>query len=233
MTDEIIDKSWWDKFWGLQGDITTNTFNGIKAIHAVSESDMSGSAAEVSQRLFISESDYADFSNYYNAHKNTSTVYLFRYQVSDYIAQEASLLKENTSIFGDSFKLVDSNAYFFKQTVNLDFDIIDVTFSNGEKDTVIPVVSNPIDVVPDATPPVHTTTDKDGIDWLKILTMVVGIILVVVFCFFFWPLVKPLFVLIGKGIVWIITAPFKLIGQAIKKRKRKKEDQEEDNGKNG
>ena len=232
LTDEIIDKSWWDKFWGLQGDITTNTFDGISAIYAVKDSDLTGTASEVSQRLFISESDYAEFTNYYNTHKNTSTVYLFRYQVSDYIAQEATLMKENTSIFGDSFKKVDSNAYFFQQTVNLDFDIIDVTFSNGEKSTVIPVVSNPIDVVPDATPPVYTTTDEEGLDWLKILKIVVGVILVLAFCFFCWPLVQPLLALLGKGILWLITAPFKAIGQAIKKRKKRKED-ENNNGENG
>ena len=227
LTDEIIDKSWWDKFWGLKGEVTTNTFDGIKAIYAVKDSDLSGSAAEVAKRLYISEADYAEFSNFYNANKAENTVYLFRYQVSDYIAQEATLLKENTSIFGDSFKKVDTNAYFFQQTVNLDFDIIDVTFSNGEKDTVIPVVSNPIDVVPDVTPPVYTTTDEEGMDWLKLLKITIALILIVVMLIFAWPLVKPLFVLIGKGIAWLITAPFKAIGQAIKKRKERKEDDEE------
>lgn len=228
LTDEIIDKSWWDKFWGLQGNITTNTFDGIKAIYAVKDSDLSGSAAEVSQRLFISEADYAEFSNFYNVNKGENTVYLFRYQVSDYIAQEATLMKENTSIFGDSFKKVDTNAYFFQQTVNLDFDIIDVTFSNGEKDTVIPVVSNPIDVVPDATPPVYTTTDEEGMDWLKLLKITIALILVFVLFIFAWPLLNPLLVLIGKGVAWLISAPFKAIGQAIKKRKTRKEQKESD-----
>ena len=165
--------------------------------------------------MYISEADYAEFSNFYNANKAENTVYLFRYQVSDYIAQEATLLKENTSIFGDSFKKVDTNAYFFQQTVNLDFDIIDVTFSNGEKETVIPVVSNPIDVVHDVTPPVYTTTDEEGMDWLKLLKITIALILIVVMLIFAWPLVKPLFVLIGKGIAWLITAPFKAIAFRI------------------
>ena len=227
LTNEIIDKSWWDKFWGLQGDVTTNTFDGISAIYAVQDSDMLGSVEEVSNRLFISEADYAEFSNFYNANKGKNTVYLFRYQVSDYIAQEATLMKENTSIFGNSFKSVDTNAYFFQETVNLDFDIIDITFSNGEKDTVIPVVLNPIDIVPDATPPVYTMTDEEEMDWLKLLKITIAIILVTVLLIFAWPLVKPLFVLIGKGIAWLVTAPFKAIGQAIKKRKERK------NGKDG
>ena len=141
-------------------------------------------------------------------------------------------MKENTSIFGDSFKKVDTNAYFFQQTVNLDFDIIDVTFSNGEKDTVIPVVSNPIDVVPDATPPVYTVTDEK-IDWLKILKIVVAVILLLAVVIFCWPLVKPLFALIGKGLAWLVTAPFKAIGQAIEKRKRNKEDEQNNNDENG
>lgn len=226
LTDELIDKSWWDKFWGLQGDITTNTFDGISAIYAVKDSDMTGTAKEISQRLFINESDHAEFSNYYNAHKNTSTVYLFRYQVSDYISQEATLLKENTSIFGDSFKTVDTNAYFFQQTVNLDFDIIDVTFSNGEKDTVIPIVSNPIDVVPNATPPVYTTSDEKT-DWLKLLKIAIALIFAVVLCLFVLPIIKPLLILIGKGLAWLITAPFMGIGQAIKKGKERR------NGKDG
>lgn len=90
----------------------------------------------------------------------------------------------------------------------------------------IPVVSNPIDVVPDATPPVYTTTDEE-MDWLKLLKITIALILVVVMLIFLWPLVKPLFVLIGKGIAWLITAPLKAIGQAIKKRKERKEDDEE------
>ena len=232
LTSQKISKSWWDKLWNLKGDVTTTVFDGIEAIHAVTEDDFSGTKEEICKKLYIAEADYDQFKSYYDSNKKLCTTYLFRYQTSDYIAQEATLLKQGKVLWQEAWSDVDSNAFFFQQTVNLDFDIIDVTFSNGEKSTVIPVVSNPIDVVPDATPPVYTTTDKK-IDWLKILTMVVGVILAVVFCFFFWPLVKPLFVLIGKGIVWLVTAPFKLIGQAIKKRKRKKEDQEEDNGKNG
>lgn len=94
------------------------------------------------------------------------------------IAQEATLLKENTGVFGNTFKDVDTNAYFFQQTVNLDFDIIDVTFSNGSVDTVIPVVSNPIDVIPDATPPVYTQSDKKPNWWLIIAALILLVVLI-------------------------------------------------------
>ena len=205
LTDEIIDRNWWEKFWGLSGDVTTNTFDGISAIQKVTESDMEGTAQEISRRLYIDRADYNDFNDFYQSNKSFCSVYLFRYQVSDYIAQEATLLKENTGVFGNTFKDVDTNAYFFQQTVNLDFDIIDVTFSNGSFETVIPVVSNPIDVVPDATPPVYTQSDKKLNWWLIIAALILIIVLIVSL-----PNWLPLLI---KGIVWLITLPFKLIGK--------------------
>ena len=240
LTNAVIDKSWWDRLWGYTGDVTTTTFDNIQAIYPVKDSDMTGTPEEICNRLYISEADYENFKDFYNKNKNLCTTYLFRYQTSDYIAMEAATWETDNGSFWEGDGIVrtytpdriDSNNYFFQQTVNLDFDIIDVTFSNGEKDTVIPVVSNPIDVVPDATPPVLTISDEE-IDWMKILKIVVGIILLLALVIFCWPLVKPLFVAIGKGIAWLVTAPFKAIGQAIKKRKRRKEEQENNNGENG
>lgn len=232
LTDQVINKSWWDKLWGLSGDITTNKFDGIKAIYQVKDSDLSGDAATVSRRLFIGEQDFTRFAQFYNAHKSSHKVYLFRYQVSDYVAQEASLLQENTSIFGDSFKYVDSNAYFFKETINLDFDIIDVTFSSGEVDTVIPVVSNPIDVVPDVTPPIVTTPDKkDEPSWLDTLKRILIVLISVVLLIVLWPIVKVLLTFIVKAIAWVIKKIGELLSLPFRKR-NKKEDKKNSNDKN-
>ena len=104
---------------------------------------------------------------------------------------------------------IDSNHYFFQETVNLDFDIIDVTFSNGSVDTVIPVVSNPIDVIPDATPPVLTISDKEP-NWLLIIVAIILLIVLIAF-------LPQLFPLILKGVLWVVLLPFKLIGKLFKK----------------
>jgi hypothetical protein len=154
--------------------------------------------------LYISQNDYGDFKKYYDANKNFCTVYLFRYQVSDYMAQEATLMKGGDDWLGNyEWEKKDTNAYFFKETVNLDFDIIDVTFSNGSVDTVIPVVSNPIDIVPSPTPPVHTETDKK-MDWKMIALAVVAVIILVI-CLpkILVGLVKGLFELIGAFLKWV------------------------------
>lgn len=160
LTSEVVGSSFWDKFFGRT---ETTSFDGIKAIYAVQEGDITGDSAKDCSSLYISEADYNDFVNYYQDNKSESTVYLFRYQVSDYISQEATLFEDRTDKFLGSYKEIDTNAYFFQETVNLNFDIIDVTFLDGAVETVIPVVSSPLDIIHSATPPVNTTSDMD---WL-------------------------------------------------------------------
>ena len=176
LTSEIISQTWWEKLWGNSHVESSETFDGIQAIYAVdTENDLQGTDDEVSQRLYVSAGDVQDLKEFCNAPENADcTVYLFRYQTTDYIAQEATLF-EKGGLYG--WQEVDTNAYFFQETVNLDFDIIDVTFSNGEVDTVIPVAMKPIDVVPAATPPVHTTSDVHA-SWWAYVILVVGEVLI-------------------------------------------------------
>ena len=99
--------------------------------------------------------------------------------------------------------------------VQLDFDIIDVTFTNGGVDTVIPVVSSPIDVVADATPPIETTSD---IEWWKIILMVVALLFIII-------LFAPVLPYILKAVIWVVMLPFKAIAafvNAIRKAATKK-----------
>ena len=192
--------------------VTTTVFDNIPAIYAVQESDLSGTKAEVAKKLYISEADYDDFYDYYMDNKDFCTVYLFRYQTSDYISQEATLYEyyPNGSIFttGKGWQKNDTNAYFFQQTVNLDFDIIDVTFSNGITETIMPVASDPIDIIPDATPPLVTQSDMDKLLW----QMIIGLILLLVVVVICWPVIQ----VILRIVVWLISLPFKGLKFLIK-----------------
>lgn len=215
LTSKLIDKDWWDKLWGLSGTVTdySSAYNGINAIYTVKDKDLSGSNSEISDKLYISEFDVDDFKSYYNASKEDSTVYLFRYQVSDYVSQELTTFQKRTTLGVDYWDEKDTNSYIFQETVNLDFDIIDVTFSRGEVETVIPVVSNPIDVIPGGTPPVYTETDDDTP--ANVFKIILGLFLVI---FLIWFLsVTGALPLIGNVLVWIITAPFKFIKWLIDK----------------
>lgn len=177
LTSEIISQTWWEKLWGNSHVESSKQFDGIKAIYAVdTENDLKGTDYTISERLYISEGDVQDLKDFCNAPENAeSTVYLFRYQTTDYIAQEATLF-EKGGLYG--WREKDTNAYFFQETVNLDFDIIDVTFSNGEVDTIIPVAMKPIDIVPSPTPPEDTESDATDPAWWAYVILVVGEILI-------------------------------------------------------
>ena len=229
LTNEVLGSSWWDKLWGIT---YPSTFDGIKAIYEVTDADFKDDEKASCDGLFIAERDYAEFKEFYNANKAENAIYLFRYQVTDFISSEATHFVPESGL-GEkigAWNSEDTNAYFMQETVNLDFDIIDVTCTKDNVETVLPVVSSPIDNIPDGTPPVHTTSDK-SLSWWQILLAVFALILVV------WLLMKfaPVLVFaVGK----VIALPFKAIGSASKKVKewrkekkqakaREKEEQEE------
>lgn len=215
LTNEVLGSSWWDKLWSIT---YPSTFDGIKAIYEVTESDFKSDEKATCDGLFIAERDYAEFKEFYDANKAENVVYLFRYQVTNYIASEAKHFVPETGLgeMGGAWKSEDSNAFFMQETVNLDFDIIDVTCTKDDVQTVLPVISSPIDNIPDGTPPVHTTSDK-GLSWWQILLAVLALILVVILLFKF----APVFVFaVGK----VIALPFKAISSASKKAKERRKE---------
>jgi hypothetical protein len=134
----------------------------------------------VCDRLLIAEADYNAFIRFFDENKTTSTIYLFRYQVTDYFSQEATLLQNKKTLI-DPWKKVDSNAYFFQQTLNLDFDVIDVSFGYNQE-YVMPVVSNPQDIIHDPTPPVYTNEDNDLTLWITVaILLIAGSVVGIVF----------------------------------------------------
>ncbi len=222
LTDTKITKAWWNGLFGVDAPdkVTATTFDGIKAVYPVKASDITGTNAEIAKRLYISENDSEEFKRFFEANKDESTVYLFRYQTSDYISQEATLyhyIEDGNLLSGSGWQKADTNAYFFQETVNLDFDIIDVTFTGEETETILPAVSDPIDVVPSVTPPVHTTTDQSFWDKLssifqKYKKLLSALLILAMVCILF-PVVAP----IVSMLVNIVIRIFHWIGKLLKK----------------
>ena len=176
-----VKKDFWDKFFNRDTQYKDGAIENeeIYAIHEVTATDLTGSKKAVSDRLYISQSDYDELmSAYATAQTNNETLYLFRFAKSEYFSQEATLFKKTDKgvWFNDEYywEQVDTNAYFFSETVYLNFDVIDVTFKKGEVKTVIPVVMTPIDIFPESTPPIDTTTDKPEWDWGTLLPGIGG-----------------------------------------------------------
>lgn len=233
LTGEVLGDSWWDKLWGISH---TNTFDGIKAIYEVTDDDFIKRSGELDiqdtcERLYISECDFEEFQDYYEANKEDRVVYLFRYQVTDYISVTANHFVPDSGLgeMAGAWNSEDTNAFIFQETVNLNFDVIDVTCTKDGVSTVIGVASDPIDVIGHGTPPVETEPDPDGgmPDWLKWVLAILCLIVLIL-------ILIPLFPVLGgvlKAVWWVIALPFKAlfalfkaIGSLFKRDKNKKKE---------
>ena len=226
LTNTLVSRSWWDKLWGLKGTEYTENFNGLKGIEQIT--DVSGTAEEVAKRYYISEADYNDFKGVYNkgVRFNGDDMYVLRYDVSDYVSQEATCFKESDN----SLPLkIDTNAYFAQEDVHLDFEIIDITMYNGEYH-VIPVAMKPIDVIPAATPPVYTKSDSfwDPSNWLMWLLIIVASVVLLIVLLPFLPtilsVIVKVIVWIVKAVFWIVALPFRGVAALIRTIKEHRED---------
>ena len=224
LTDEVISQSLWQKFVGGGYNVSgTNTYT-VSAIRKVESGDFKSTAAATCEALYIDESDYDEFKDYFDkATASNETVYLFRYYQSDYTCYEVAeyLRGEGTwTLLGTQFgyEFVDSNAYLMQMWVQLDFDIIDLTFTKNGVDTIIPVVMSPMDIAADGDAPVITT--KNDLKWWQILLAVLALILIIWLLFKFAPVIVYA---VGK----VIAMPFKAIDALFKnKPKERKENKE-------
>lgn len=229
LTGQIITESFWSKlFPGLVKPTVSNFYpdkdgnGGVTALHKVVEEDFDPIAAtdadrikQICNNLYISETDYEEFREYYvKAIENNCTVYLVRYKVSDYYAEECSVF--DGGWFGQDGGLTDyvesTNACFVQMHVDLGLELLDVEFTKEDGvATVIPLTMSPIDFFPDITGPVKTTSDNDMLDWLQaILKVLMFVALVVVVVNFVFPIAKWLL----KGIAFVlnlILTPFRWI----------------------
>lgn len=207
MSDKFLD--WWTKLF--YKDLETNPIMNVEPIKIVEDRDIVGSAAEIAERLLITENDVATFVSEYKANKIAGkTTVLFRFALTNYNAFDLFAEKYN-SVFGTLKQ--DKIGYAASQTAFLDFDIIWLKFVKEGVETVIPIVSSPTDIISGLTPPLEADPFawlKNLWEWLKenwwvIVVGVVGILLIVSLSFNvlregLWIVIKA----IGKGVGYLI-----------------------------
>ena len=231
LTSVTTSQNLWQKIWGTSTSYT-NTYT-MSAIQDVTLDDMDNALNEKAfcDEFFVAEGDFDELYSYVKkAAAKDETVYLFRYYQSEYFAVELSEGMYETGFYtqivgdmsmpayGRHYEHEDTNAYLCQMWVQLDFDIIDLTFTKDNVDTIIPVVMSPMDIAADGTPPLVTT--KDGLSWWQILLAVLALILIIWLLFKFAPVIVYA---VGK----VIALPFKAIGALFKsKPKERKENKE-------
>lgn len=191
LTSEKLDKNFWEKVFG-GSHVVSSSFSEVEAIHKVVPDDFYSDEELTCKNLYIHKNYYKDFKSFYDKAKSRNeTVFLFRFYQDEYESREVTEFARTTEVNGlfqpsitggdVGLKYLDTNAFMAQMTVNLDFDIIDVTCSKGEVNTVIPCIMSPIDFVPPLTPPVITTPDFLYQDWWKYaLTATVALVAVTI-----------------------------------------------------
>lgn len=239
LTSEVISKNFWEKLFGGSHVEGIEVFDNIKAIEAVDYNDIANlESVQVCKKYYVDDADYKEFKEFCQTSKRKDeTVYLFRYKQSEYFSAEVyeGTWKETWSFnaggaiiapgYVYSYQNDDTNAFLMQQWVQLDFDIIDLTFTKDGVETVIPVIMSPMDIVADGDHPVVTTPEPK--DWWKILLGLIAFIVILILLLKFCPAV--IFV-IGKILLFpfkCIGALFKAISNSIKRRKERRREKQE------
>lgn len=213
--------SFWDNWlnFGLGAAFTggpNEQSKTVAPIQILKASDITGTNAEIAERLLVNVNDVdaikAEYNNAVNisgANDEEKVVVLFRFATSDYYSEAVDIIEPNAGFLW-SDKHYEGEAYIAQESVFFDFDIIQLTFNKDGEYTVIPVVSSPIDIVNDITPPVNM---PDEVDWWKIALALILVVLLLV-------LLAPVLPYIIQGIGWVVMLPVKAV-KAIKNGKNK------------
>ena len=123
------------------------------------------------------------------------------------MGQDVPISFEAVEKYGDLLNRPGTTAYptvMAIQNVFFDFDIIDLTFTNDGIFYVIPVVSSPIDIVPD----IEVNIPEQSNNWWVWLLLAIGVIVLLIAL----PALMPVLTFLFQAIIWIIFLPFRLIG---------------------
>ena len=150
----------------------------------------SGRDADISNDLMVGLNDIPALRGFHEQATNgDETVFLFRFALTDYFSDWLGIYDRDHGLFGAPWPIVGNmiteQAYLAQQTVFFNFDIIQLTFRDDFGYYVIPVVSNPINIIPDLRPPVWPSrpqlpTMPNIFDLLQTLFIILAIIIVVV-----------------------------------------------------
>ncbi len=171
--DKFVNK--WQSVFNLQRYDFGQDQKNITPIKAVTDSDFVSTDSESASKLFINEIDFRDFKTYYNNQKEKNDVFLLRFAATDYYSALQTV--------DDPNKLLNEteSTYMARETVFLKFDIIELTFkSENGVETVLPVVSNPTDIIAGIDPPTFLDRVLDT-SWVKYAFVIIIALLAVGF----------------------------------------------------
>jgi hypothetical protein len=183
----VYDGSWWNVAlsyglfaslgWFGQSVDFGKSIGDILPIQEVLPSDLLRS--DIADYLLISGSDIAKFKEYCMREFDLGKkVYLFRFSLTDYVAEDLTIYFQDESSGLNLGSHWDNQAYLAQENVYFDFDIIQLTFNRDGVYTVIPAVSDPIDIFADVESPLHVTNTSSY--WFIFVILAIAVLVSVV-----------------------------------------------------
>ena len=201
--DKVDDFGFWSTVFDKSYIVDDKTVK-VYPFSTINDSDLGMSDKSFSDKYFIALDDVSAVKSAYNeAVANDCTLFLFRFDISDYYASEMKIYKCDPAL-KDNYKKVDGSAMVCMQSYYDDFQIISLTFKKDGVETIIPVNDTPDDFIAPITTPSETSKDKgNGIMAL------IGLILIAVLVFIFRKPISKFFGVVGE---WIINGIKGIIG---------------------
>ena len=215
--------SWWDKLldYGFGSITTDDSYKDIKPIEMVTPELMA--QPDLADRLFVNPGDLQRFQDFYHSVKGDCEVFLFRYAVTDYWAEDLTVFEIDQSAPGGKHHTgigeIRQGTQFF------DFDILEFTFNKEGEYIVIPAVSSPVDHVSGYTPSVEPTDSG----WWKYALAGLALLVLLV-------MLLPILPTLIKAVVWVILLPFRgisALGKAAVKAAGRRKNPSSPDGKGG
>lgn len=190
-------KKFWDWYWTtFMPSLETDTLNDIEPIYEIKAGDMVLSDSYIADKLYVDVDDVKELKDsYYDNLAAGKKTYLFRFAVTDYVAKDLAHADNTKLITKYSF----DSGYVAWQTVFLDFDVISLTFVKDDVETVVPAVSDPIDIFGGLTPPPAWEVPW----WIWAL---LAVIVLVLLCVIFKPVFEAVMLILKA--VWFLVSNF-------------------------
>ena len=196
--------NWFQAMFDLDSGYTEQTLKPIEEVTLSSFDD-------IEKNLFVGSSYSGEMWDAFSAARfSDQTVYLLRFAESEYFALE---FDATSSIISKDYE-----GMVAKENIYMDFDVLSLTFSKDGQETVIPVVSSPINVIGGIETPSGPAGSifsfEDGMpQWLKIVLIVLAVIVVLLLLPVLWPVLK----VILQALLWLLLLPFRGIAALIRK----------------
>lgn len=207
------DQAWWQKFLSKPHE-TETIMENVSPISVVESADLELSQKDFCEKFLVDSSDYDSVIAYCtDTLKQTGTAkarpVIFHFAQTDYYSSTARF-DYYRETWGDGYTVADPDGYVAQETVFLDYKIISLSFRKSGNDTIVAVVSDPIDIINGFDPPNDNRLfdDDSAFPWKRILAIILLILLLV--------FLAPILPYIVRVVIWIIALPFKLIGALFK-----------------